>query len=189
MANLLDANQALLLVLDLQEKLLPAIAGRERVLRGVTKMIRAAWVLHLPIVLTEQYPKGLGPTDAAVRGLFTDEQSKPMEKLSFGCCADTPVARRLAESQRSQILVVGIETHVCVQQTVLQLLQHGYEPYVCADAVGSRDEFDYDIALLRMQQAGAVITTVESAIFELLGQAGTDQFKQMLAIIKEQTQG
>jgi len=183
MTRFLEPDEALLLVVDLQDKLLARIAGCERILAAAEKMVRAAQILEVPIVVTEQYPKGLGGTNQAIRKLFEKEGFRPMEKLAFGCLAEPDVSQRLAEARRSQIVVVGIETHVCIQQTALQLLRHGYEPVVCADAVGSRNEFDHETALSRMRQVGVAVTTVESVIFEMLGRAGTDRFKRMLAIL------
>ena len=179
----LDRTRSQLLLVDLQEKLLPKIQGREAVLANARKMIRAAQILLLPVTLTEQYPKGLGKTDTALASLLPDLQ--PIAKLHFSCARHEGFLQALASHNRQQIILVGIEAHVCIQQTALDLLAEGYEVFVCADAVGSRNEFDYDVALLRMQAAGAVVTTAEAAIFELLDRAGTDQFKQVLDLIKQ----
>jgi nicotinamidase-related amidase len=148
------------------------------------KVIRAAAVLGVPVITTEQYVKGLGPTVPAIREAYADGAFRPLEKLSFSCCGAEAIAEAVRTAARSSVLVVGIEAHVCVQQTVLDLLALGYSPFVCADAIGSRRDFDRDTAIERMRQAGAVITTTESAIFELLGRAGTDQFKRILPIVK-----
>lgn len=174
-------DQAVLLVVDLQEKLLPAMDGGEGCLAAGIKMIRAARVLEVPVLLTEQYPAGLGPTCAAVREAVGETPA--IEKLRFSACVE-PVMEQLTTLGRRQVLVVGIEAHVCVQQTVLDLLRARYSVWACADAVSSRRPFDRDIALERLRQAGAIVTTTESAIFELLHEAGTPQFKQMLRIVK-----
>jgi nicotinamidase-related amidase len=179
----LRRDRAQLLLVDLQERLLPKIQGSEPILASARKMIRAAQILRLPITLTEQYPKGLGKTHTALASLLPDLQ--PIVKLHFSCPRHEGFLQTLAGHSRQQIILVGIETHVCVQQTALDLLAEGYHVFVCADAVGSRREFDYDVALLRMQADGAVITTTEAAIFELLDQAGTDEFKQVLDLIKQ----
>lgn len=177
----LSVSSALLLVIDLQEKLLPAIYESQACLAGAQKLLQAAGVLQVPIVVTEQYPHGLGPTCPLVRELLGD--AKPVEKLAFSAC--TPeVAKMIEAGRRRQIIVAGIEAHVCVQQSVLDLRRMGLDVWVCADAVSSRRAFDRDIALDRMRQAGAVITTAESVIFELLGQAGGELFKQILKIVK-----
>lgn len=181
MLNRMTTDDTALLVIDLQERLLPAIDGGKDVLAAAGKMIEAARILGVPIVLTEQYPKGLGPTCAAVRAALGDVAA--VEKLHFTACV-APVIARLAELGRPNAVVVGVETHVCVQQTVLDLLRLGYRPMLCADAVGSRRPLDHAVAIERMRQAGAVVTTVESAIYELVGQAGTDVFRQILRLVK-----
>jgi nicotinamidase-related amidase len=180
----LTVDDTLLLVVDIQERLLPQIADADNVAAAATKLIRAAGVLGLPILATEQYPKGIGPTVACIRDAFPSGAFKPLEKLAFSCCSSEPAVAALAASGRTHILVVGIEAHVCVQQTVLDLLALGYLPFVCADAVGSRRPPDRDVAIERMRQAGAAVTTVESAIFELTHRAGTDQFREILKIVK-----
>ncbi|MFI5379181.1 MAG: hydrolase [Tepidisphaerales bacterium] len=177
----LTVQGTVLLVIDVQERLLPAIHESEQCAANVRKMIDAAKVLGVPLIVTEQYPAGLGPTCASIREALGDE--KAIEKMRFSACVEATTAR-LGELDRRQVLVVGIEAHVCVQQTVLDLLRLDYNPYVCADAVSSRRAIDRDTALARMRQAGAIITTSESAIFELLGEAGTNQFKQVLKIVK-----
>jgi len=177
----LEPGGAVLLVVDIQEKLLPAIDHAEACVAAAKRMIEAARVLVVPTVVTEQYPAGLGPTCAAIKEALGD--APVAEKVRFSACVDS-VMRALAQLSRRQVIVVGIEAHVCVQQTVLDLLRAGYLPYVCADAVSSRQPLDRQTAMARMRQAGAIITTTESVIFELLGQAGTQQFKQILRIVK-----
>jgi nicotinamidase-related amidase len=177
----LSAEQAVLLVVDLQEKLLPAMDRADDCISAAVKMIRAAQVLELPILLTEQYPAGLGRTCAAVRQLLGETAA--IEKMRFSACVDE-VMHRLTALKRRQVVVVGIEAHVCVQQTVLDLLRAGYPTWVCADAVSSRRTLDRDIAFQRMRQAGAIVTTTESVTFEMLIEAGTEQFRQVLRIVK-----
>lgn len=177
----LGADNTVLLVVDVQEKLLPAIHEGERALENARRMTAAAGVLGVPTIVTEQYPAGLGPTCASLREGLAG--LPVIEKTRFSACVPA-VKERLEELGRPGVLVVGIEAHVCVQQTVLDLLRLGYLPYVCADAVGSRRPLDRDTAIERMRQAGAVITTTESAIFELTGEAGTDLFKRILKIVK-----
>ncbi len=171
----------MLLVVDVQEKLLPAMQEAEQCAANVRKMVEAAKVLAVPVVVTEQYPAGLGATCAAIREAMGE--LKAIEKMRFSACVQA-TTDRLSELDRRQVIVVGIEAHVCVQQTVLDLLRLDYNPYVCADAVSSRRAIDRDTGLARMRQAGAIITTTESAIFELLGEAGTGLFKQILKIVK-----
>ena len=177
----LEAGGAVLLVIDMQDKLLPSIDDAEARTAAAVKMIQAARTLGVPIIATEQYPAGLGPTCAVVKQALAD--TPIADKVRFSACIEN-VMHALAQLSRRLIIVVGIEAHVCVQQTVLDLLRGGYLPFVCADAVSSRRRLDRETAIARMRQAGAVITTTESAIFELLGQAGTQQFRQILPIVK-----
>lgn len=179
----LEPENAELWVIDMQDKLMPLIAGHEAVTFNSVTMIRAARLLGLPIVCTEHYPRGLGRTAAPVREAIGDGAER-FEKTIFSCCGPEAVRQHLAGSGRRQIVTVGIETHICVQQTALELLRLGFQPYVCADAVGSRHELDYDVALLRMQQAGAVVTTAEAAIYELMHDTGHPAFKQVIELIK-----
>lgn len=177
----LSREQAMLLVIDLQEKLLPAVHQADACIAAAVKLIRGCQALGLGCMATEQYPAGLGPTCQSIRELLGAEQ--PTEKLHFSACVPE-VLDAIAACVQTQIVVTGIEAHVCVQQTVLDLLRNGKDVWVCADAVTSRRRLDCEVALERMRQAGAIITTTESVLFELLGQAGTDDFKRILRIVK-----
>lgn len=180
----LHAARAQLLVIDVQERLMPHIAeGTDRDRRAAV-MIRAAQTLDLPVTCTEQYPAGLGPTCGQVAATLAANTAR-FEKMSFSVMGDERSAAHVRGLGRSDVLVVGVETHVCVLQTVLDLLAAGLRPFVLTDAVGSRRIVDYETALQRMQQAGAVLSTVESAIYELMVRAGTDEFRRMLPILKE----
>lgn len=178
----LDREHAQLLVVDIQEKLLPHIHGHERVLAQAERMIRAAEVLRLPITISEQYPAGLGPTATPLPA--ATRSAVKVEKTTFSCCADAGCRRRIASVLRPQVLLVGIETHVCVQQTALDLLEERMQPIVLADAVGSRREFDFQIALDRMRHAGVIVTTVEAAIFRMVQDSASDLFKRILPIVR-----
>jgi nicotinamidase-related amidase len=181
LAPRLMAGESALLVVDLQEKLIPAMDDAEACVAAAVRMIRAARVLGVATLLTEQYPAGLGRTAPAVRTALGETAA--VEKMCFTACAQ-PVQQRLRELRSSSVIVVGIEAHVCVQQTVLDLLRLRYRPYVCADAVTSRRPLDRETALLRMRQAGAILTTTESVIYEIMGEAGTETFKQILKIVR-----
>jgi len=182
--NRADARQASLLVIDIQERLLPAIHGGEAVVARSLVMIEAARILAVPIVWTEQYVKGLGRTDERVRAALKPTGAEPIEKLTFSCCDTEPVTQQLRSDGREQVVVIGIESHVCVQQTVLDLLRMNLQPFVLADAVGSRRPIDYEMSLHHMRQAGAVTTTTEAIIFEMLREAGTEIFKSVLKVVK-----
>jgi len=172
--SLLQRGRASLVVIDVQESFRPyaAFAG---VASACAKLVEAARILELPTLVSEQYPKGLGPTAPEV-GL----QAEPrIEKTVFSAVR----ADGFDLAGRQQALVCGIEAHVCVSQTVHDLLAEGVEVHVPADAVGSRHELDYQRGLERMERAGAIVTTVEAALFELLERAGTPEFKAVQKLI------
>jgi isochorismate hydrolase len=175
----LDADRAMLLVIDLQTRLLPEIDAAEDVLGATAQLVRGAAVFSLP-----QYVRGLGPTHPMIDDLLRKSGVETIEKMTFSSCGAEPVREKLRAIDRQQIIVAGIEAHVCVLQTVLDLVAMDYQAFVCADAVGSRHELDYDLALARMQHSGATVTTVEAALFELCHASGTDRFKRLLEIVK-----
>jgi isochorismate hydrolase len=175
-----------LLIVDVQEKLVPMISQYERMLGNCRRLIQGAKILEVPVFATEQYPKGLGRTVAPLAELLG---SVP-DKLRFSCAEvlEWGMAAEQADN-RFQIVVAGIEAHVCVLQTVLDLLAGGFQVFVPADAVSSRGELDWKIALDRMSTGGAVITTTESVLFEWCEKSGTPEFKQISQLIKESDQG
>lgn len=170
-----------LLVVDVQEKLLPAIFRSAEVLWNTRRLVDAAHILDIPIAATEQYPRGLGPTVAQLAERLGDIP----DKLTFSCRSCGDVFRAFSEQAVRKLLVAGIEAHVCVQQTVLDLLGEGFSVFVAVDAVGSRRELDYRTSLARMDSAGAVLTTAEAAIFELCDTADAPEFRQLSALVKE----
>lgn len=172
--SLLDRDRAALVVVDVQEGFRP-YASFAGVADACSKLVRAARILDVPRVISEQYPKGLGSTAPEV-GL---EDERPLEKTVFSAAR----ADGFDLGARTQAVVCGIETHVCVSQTVLDLLERGVEVHVPADAVGSRHAIDYERGLERLERAGAVVTTVEAALFELLERAGTPEFKAVQKLI------
>ncbi|MGB2806072.1 MAG: isochorismatase family protein [Candidatus Zixiibacteriota bacterium] len=180
--NLLRKDDTLLVIIDIQTKLLNVIFEKERLVSSCRKLIQAAKLLEVPMVMTEQYPKGMGPTDPQILEVL--ECVGAMEKVSFSCCGAEDFNHRIAGFGKKQILVIGIEAHVCVLQTVHDLLHQRYFVYVPYDAVSSRKEGDYTNALDRMRQAGAAVGSVESAVFELLEKAGTPIFRQVSKLIK-----
>ncbi len=179
----LDRTKAVVLLVDVQERLAPAIepAAYARVLKYSKALIGMAKELGLPVLATEQYPKGLGPT---VRELAELLPAPPLSKTHFSCGADPAFASELESTGRRQVIVCGMETHVCVFQTARDLAQAGYEVHVCADAVGSRTEEHRKVGLELIREAGATVTTAETAIFDLLHQAGTPEFKKVSALVK-----
>lgn len=171
-----------LLVIDIQERLLPVIAGGSAIVTRTSVAVRGAVELGIPLLATEQYPKGLGSTVAELAGLL--EVTGLPDKLSFSACGVEKIDSELARLAPRSVIVAGIETHVCVMQTCLDLLERESTPVVLADCTGSRHEHDHRIALDRLRQAGAIITTVESVLFELTGRAGSDEFKAISKLVK-----
>lgn len=180
--KLLLPKTTALLIIDLQERILPVINNHQNVIQNTIKLIKGFMVMNLPIYYTEQYPKGLGTTTKEIKNLLEDAEY--FEKMSFSCFGAIDLFRKFEEKNLSQIIVTGVETHVCVQQTVLDLLENKFQVNVTADAVSSRRDTDYRIALDRMRSYGAEITTTESVLFELLNVCGTDTFKQISKIVK-----
>jgi nicotinamidase-related amidase len=179
--ELMNRDDAALLVVDMQAKLLPLIAGHERVTWNIGRLIDGAKILGVPVAATEQYPKGLGPTTPELAARLENIPAKTA--FSSGECGEIFTAWR--DQGRWKILVCGIETHVCVSQTVHDLLGEGFRVYVVADAVAARGQFDQEIALRRMDSAGATLTTTEAALFEWCGRAGTPEFKQISQLVKQ----
>lgn len=180
----LKLDEAVLVVVDLQERLLPAIAERERVVARSRVMIQAARVLGIPILWTEQYKKGLGETAAEIREAI-GEAAAPLEKMAFGCLGDPAFAATAGAGGASQMILIGIEAHVCVLQTALAARAAGWTVFIAEDALGSRRPSDRATALARMTQAGCVPATVEMLIMEALGAAGGEKFKAILPLLKE----
>ena len=179
---MLKRNETCLLVIDFQEKLLPKMQHGEEVLARAVKLVQFARTLDLPVLWTEQYPKGIGPTVSSLTEVLSG--LSPFEKLSFGCFGEPGFAEQVSDLGRRQLLIIGIEAHVCVLQTALAGHEAGYEVYVAQDAVSSRHTQDCDAGLQRMRDAGISIVTVEMAMFEILRAAGTEEFKKVLPIIK-----
>jgi isochorismate hydrolase len=177
----LTPQNAALVVIDVQEKLMNVMPRRGETLASIQKLIGAAHVLKLPTLVTAQYIKGLGPVCAEIVKVTPDITT--LEKMTFSCCGSEKFLRTVKDLRRQRIILCGIEAHVCVQQTAIDLMKD-YFVYVVADAICSRLETDYTVAIERLRDCGAVITTVESAIFEILRESGTDQFKQILPLFK-----
>lgn len=180
MSARLDPERTALVVVDVQEGFRKAIPGFERIAAATATLVRGAEAMGVPIVVTEQYPKGLGATVPEVADVLPDDVD-PLPKTAFSAAS----ADGFALGGREQAVVCGIETHVCVNQTVLELLDEGVEVHVVADAVGSRTEANRELGLAKAERAGAWLTSVETALFELLGEAGTDRFKTVQRLVLE----
>jgi nicotinamidase-related amidase len=179
--ELMSRTDSALLVVDVQEKLIGLIAQHERIVWNIGRLLDGAKALGVRAVATEQYPRGLGHTTKEL----ADRLGEIPEKLTFSCGGCPEVFEELRDAGIFKILVVGIEAHVCIQQTVLDLLADGFRVYLAVDAVGSRYEIDYETALRRMDSAGATLTTTESALFEWCDAAGTPEFKQISALVRD----
>lgn len=180
---MITPKDTLLLVIDVQGKLTPAIFESDLVERNIGKLIRACKLLGVPVIHTEQYPQGLGRTLDSIRELIGDEP--PFEKITFSCCGGDGFMSRLRSLGRNDILVVGMETHVCVYQTCVELLDFGYNVHLVTDGVSSRTPENRALGISCIERAGAVPTSTEMAIFELLRVAEGDTFKAISKIIKE----
>ncbi len=180
--ELMSRNDTALLVVDAQEKLIPLIPGHRRLVWNIRRLLDAAKLLGLPTLATEQYPQGLGHTVAELNARLPT----PLPvKSCFSCREREELFSALREQGIDKILVSGIEAHVCVQQTVLDLLTAGWRVYLAADAVGSRSDVDRKIAIRRMESTGAVLTTTEAALFEWCESSAAPEFKQISNLVKE----
>lgn len=176
------AGDSLLLVIDPQEKLVNMIHNREEVVKTIALLLKFAPIFRLPVVLTEHYPQGLGYTVDEIKRELPDY--RPVRKRIFSCFGVPEFSRALSSEGRRTLLVTGIETHICVCQTVLDALHRDYRVQVVADAVGTRHPMDHETALGRMRHAGAVITTSEAVMYEVAERADTEEFKRLLSLVK-----
>jgi nicotinamidase-related amidase len=180
----LDPKQCALIVIDIQENLLPPIFRKEQLVRNAQLLIRLAGILKIPTLMSTQYSKGLGNTVPEIASLLPDVQ--PLEKVVFSCFSSDVFCSSLKRvpGNRNTVVLCGMETHICVAQTALAALREGYLVHVAADAVSSRTELNWQIGVDRMRAAGAVISSTEMIIYEALGSSGTAEFKDMLKHLK-----
>jgi nicotinamidase-related amidase len=180
----LEPDQCALIVVDIQEKLLPPIWEKERLIRNTQLLTRLAGILKIPALVTTQYTKGLGKTVPEIAQLLPDTPT--IDKLMFSCFGSDAFCSLLKRlpGQRTTVLLCGMETHICVMQTALGALREGYLVHVAADAVSSRTELNWRLGLNRMQAAGAILSSTEMMIYELLRQSGAPAFKELLPFLK-----
>jgi nicotinamidase-related amidase len=185
---LLDRAKTLLVVIDVQERYLPHLFEAERVVEASRRLIEAAKLVGVPVVVTEQYPRGLGPTAAVLRAAMP-AGDEPVQKLTLSCLGAAEFRARLRASERTQVLVAGIEAHACVNHTVHDLLEEGYATHVAVDALSSRFPRDYAIGVARLARAGAIATTVEAALLEWVRSAESPEFQPVRALIRDPLPG
>jgi nicotinamidase-related amidase len=180
----LRAEDCALLVIDIQEKLLPPIHAREQLLHNSQLLLRLAKIINLPVLATTQYAQGLGNIVPEIATLLPNQQT--LDKNEFGCFGNVQFCSSIksAAPGRNTVLLCGMETHICVMQTALGALAQGYLVHVASDAVGSRSEWNWKVGLERMREAGAIISSTEMIVYELLGGSGTPAFKKMLPFLK-----
>jgi nicotinamidase-related amidase len=177
----MSAGETGLLVIDVQEKLVPRILNHEAMVKNIAFLINGARLLGLPVQATEQYPRGLGPT---IPELAQRLPIRP-DKVAFSCCAIPSVVDGFRTAARPKVVLAGIETHVCVQHTALDLLAQNFTVYIPVDAVGSRYALDHDYALRRLEKAGAILTTSETCVFEWVGGADSPRFKEISRLVQD----
>jgi nicotinamidase-related amidase len=185
--QLISAARCQLMVIDLQEKLLPAMLDWEDILHKTEAIVASAIELGVPLLVSEQYPQGLGPTVKSVADLVRKTTTADA-KVEFSCMANAAIAKKAlekaTEGKRDQFVILGIEAHVCVLQTALDLIARGVQVFVVADAIGSRKPRDYQLGLERMRQEGVRIVSSEMLLFEWVGKAGTESFKAISQRVK-----
>jgi nicotinamidase-related amidase len=179
---MITTDDTALVLIDVQVKLARAMNNKEALLDNLKKMVKGARLLELPILWTEQNPDGLGPTIPQIAELLRDQN--PVSKFSFSCCGNEPFMENLKTVNRKNMLIVGIETHVCVYQTVADLINMKYNVQVVADAVASRTPENRKIGLEKSMAAGADLTSTETVLFELLKEARGDKFKEIINMVK-----
>jgi nicotinamidase-related amidase len=181
----LSRANAVFVIIDVQQKLMPVIDGGEAVIRNVERLVRGAHILGVPVILTEQYVKGLGATVDSVRAAFEETGGyRPIEKACFSAHGSEAFAAQLAALERTQVIVAGVEAHVCVYQTVSDLIAANFEVTLVADAVSSRAAANKEIALRRLLSDGVKLSSTEMVLFELLGVAGSEEFRAISRLIK-----
>lgn len=181
---LIRAERSCLVVIDMQERLVPAMQAPARTIRNARVLMRAAGELDIPVLLTEQYPKGLGHTVPELAETAAAARARTLEKLHFSCMADEGFADAFRATGRSQAVIAGMEAHICVMQTAVGLMEAGHEVFVVTDATSSRTLESERACLDRLQACGAGIVTTEMVVFEWLGQAGTPAFRALLPLVK-----
>jgi len=181
---LINIDDAVLVIVDIQEKLFNVVLEKDRLLKNVLKLVKTCKMLDVPIIITEQYPKGMGKTVPELVNELGD-QYRPIEKTSFSCFGCREFEEKLRSIGRRTLLLTGIELHICVYQTAIDALSRGYRPVVIYDATSSRLKLDYEICLHRLLRNGVDVSTTDMTIFELVRDASHPKFRDILKIVKE----
>ncbi len=179
---MLETKSTFLMVIDVQGKLASLMYNKEAIFLNIQRMIRACQIFNIPIIWTEQVPEKMGDTISSISSLLLDSRSIP--KKAFSCCGEPAIAQEVHKLNRNQVIITGIETHICVYQTVRDLIEDGFETEVIVDAVSSRTKENRELGLTRMKDIGAGWMSTEMALFELQKEAGSKQFKQIQNLIK-----
>lgn len=180
--SLIKKEEAVLVAIDFQTKLMPAMADADALEETAVKLIKGIRILDIPVLVTQQYTKGLGPTTEKIGDALGDY--KPIEKITFGAMGTPDFVDALEKTGKKSVILIGIEAHICVQQTALQLLDAGYQTYVIQDCIASRKDTDRMCSQQRMAAAGAIITSYEAILYELMRGAKAEGFKAISAIVK-----
>jgi len=179
----IEKEKSIAVVIDLQEKLIPHIYNKDIIIKNNTKLLEGLNILNIPIFLTQQYTKGLGKTIIEI-SKFIKNEDDIVEKLAFSCCKEDKFLDKILPLNPKFAIISGIESHVCILQTAIDLLQYNITPVIVTNCISSRYEYDHQIAIMRLNNEGAILTTYESLLFELLTYSGTDIFKQISKIVK-----
>ncbi|MCK5023911.1 MAG: hydrolase [Candidatus Aenigmarchaeota archaeon] len=175
-------EKSCLVVIDVQEKFRPVIHEFDEVVENISKLVKSFQILKVPVIVTEQNPEKLGKTVPEISEVIENNES--INKMHFSCCGEKTFSDKIKASGAKDIILCGVETHVCVLKTALDLLKDDYNVYVVCDAVSSRKKFDTKIAIKRLRQSGVFLNTVESIIFQLMDSAGTDEFREIIRVVK-----
>ena len=178
----LSTQDSVLIVVDMQERLISKISDKHTVISNAVTLIKSARILNIPIIITEQYPKGLGPTIPEIKDLIVPWQ--PIDKICFSCFGSNDFSKQMKGLGKNNLILCGIESHVCITQTTLDGLKLNYSVFFVKDAISSRTKNNRETGFERMAQAGAIPVSTEMVAFELLREAGTDKFKQIVSMIK-----
>ena len=179
---ILTKENTVLVIVDVQEKLLPYVTGKDEVVSNIQMLIKFANIMGIPIILTEHYPRGLGTTVPEIKEVLKDYG--PIEKVIFSCCGPPEFLEKLKELGVKTLMIAGIESHICVQQTSLDALHAGYAVHVISDAISSRTMWNLSVGIEKMRQFGAVISSTEMAMYEIMERADTPEFKEVLKFVK-----